>query len=499
MAGALPGVRRLVDVRRGAAAPAHRTRAGRASRRRPDASRQVERTRWTGRRPASPSSTGSWAAASWRARCVARRRAGHRQVDAPVAARRTPGGAGGRRPLRQRGGVSAPAADARRAPRGDFAGDLPRRRDAPGGDARRGLRRGRRGDPGGLDPGPRAGRARVAAGLDRPGEPLRRPLGRWRRRAARRCSSSDTSPRKARSPGPRRSSTSSTRCSRSTASARASRAGDEEPVRPVRELALFEMRERGLVAVPDPSQVLLGRRRRAARARRFCRRRRLASAAGRGPGPRSRRTSRRRGAWRSASTQPGGAPGRGPGALRRPRAGVARRVPQRRGRLSRAGAGRRPRSRRGLSRPASAGARCRPTRSTSARSGCWARSARWRTRRLRSRRPSRSAFGPRSFRRATRGGGGVPGPLRRPAAERRGAAREDLSVRPGGRRGSGAGRKSSALRNARTPPTAIPTSLKGSRISQTNGKATSAIRATGQHRMKRMTQRRNFTIGGLRR
>jgi hypothetical protein len=43
-----------------------------------------------------------------------------------------------------------------------------------------------------------------------------------------------------------------------------------------------------------------------------------------------------------------------------------------------------------------------------------------------------------------------------------------------------------------TPPTAIPTILKGSKSSQRIGYNTNASKATGQHKTKRMHQRRNL-------
>jgi hypothetical protein len=48
--------------------------------------------------------------------------------------------------------------------------------------------------------------------------------------------------------------------------------------------------------------------------------------------------------------------------------------------------------------------------------------------------------------------------------------------------------------SASTPSTATPKIRKGSRSSQTTGYATSANRATGQHKTNKMHQSRNFTI-----
>ncbi len=48
--------------------------------------------------------------------------------------------------------------------------------------------------------------------------------------------------------------------------------------------------------------------------------------------------------------------------------------------------------------------------------------------------------------------------------------------------------------NASTPPTAIPTILKGRRSSQTIGYKTRARRARGQHKTNKMHQTRNFNM-----
>src|SRR6185437_5440981 len=55
-----------------------------------------------------------------------------------------------------------------------------------------------------------------------------------------------------------------------------------------------------------------------------------------------------------------------------------------------------------------------------------------------------------------------------------------------------AGRKRSARSSAKTPSTAIPTTRKSSRRSHTMGQRTSASRATGQQRTKRISHRRTF-------
>gem|GEM_PF-3612349 len=57
-----------------------------------------------------------------------------------------------------------------------------------------------------------------------------------------------------------------------------------------------------------------------------------------------------------------------------------------------------------------------------------------------------------------------------------------------------AGRVSTALSNSNTPSTAMPSSLKGSRMSQKMGYRISASRARGQHSTKRMSQSNNFIV-----
>ena len=51
-----------------------------------------------------------------------------------------------------------------------------------------------------------------------------------------------------------------------------------------------------------------------------------------------------------------------------------------------------------------------------------------------------------------------------------------------------------ALTSSSTPPTAIPTTRNGNSSSYTSGYSTSAINASGQHRTKRMQNKRNFTM-----
>ncbi len=76
----------------------------------------------------------------------------------------------------------------------------------------------------------------------------------------------------------------------------------------------------------------------------------------------------------------------------------------------------------------------------------------------------------------------------------RGAAR--MRVRPPQTRApsSRAGRKRIALRNAKTPSNAIPSSRNGSNSSQTSGYSTSAKSARGQQTMKSSSQSRNVAI-----
>src|ERR1700727_997645 len=59
-----------------------------------------------------------------------------------------------------------------------------------------------------------------------------------------------------------------------------------------------------------------------------------------------------------------------------------------------------------------------------------------------------------------------------------------------------AGRVKRAPMSSNTPPTTMPSRRKGRRMSQMKGKRTSASRATGQQRMRRIRKRRSFMVRG---
>src|SRR4029077_14216223 len=72
----------------------------------------------------------------------------------------------------------------------------------------------------------------------------------------------------------------------------------------------------------------------------------------------------------------------------------------------------------------------------------------------------------------------------------------DVQIARGPRR-TRTGRKNKAASRAKTPFTAMPRMRNGRGMSQTMGKSTTASRATGQHRMNKMHQRKNAAMFDL--
>ena len=189
---------------------------------------------------------------------AARRRSGHRQVDAAAAG----GGAASRSTPGRCSTSRARSRSTRSSARGERLGGrrgaaVPPRRDLPrahprGDRPRAAAPAGRRLDPDGL-----LARARVGAGQHRPGaRGARRSSCSPPRGTTCRRSWSATSPRTAASPARRCSSTWSTRCSTSRASATtrtASCARSRTASAPSNELGVFEMTGGGLRPVPNPS------------------------------------------------------------------------------------------------------------------------------------------------------------------------------------------------------------------------------------------------------